>query len=177
MTATIATNRRLVLQQLEATPTILRALVGPLDAEEAGWKPAPRRFSIAEVVAHLCDTEQQVFRARLERMVTEDHPPLAFYDQEAIAAAGGYAGRDAQETLQAFQQRRVDNIAYVNGLPAELDARVGVHPELGPITVAQLLNEWAFHDLGHIRQIAEVLRARRYYPHLGAFQRYYAVNP
>ena len=177
MTTPITTNRRSVSEQLEATPIILRALIGPLHAEEAGWKPAPQRFSIAEVMAHLCDVEQQVFRTRLERMVKEDHAPLAFYDQDAIAAAGGYAGRDAHETLQAFHRHRVDNIAYVHGLPAELDSRVGIHPELGPITIAQLLNEWAFHDLGHIRQIAELLRAYRYYPHLGAFQRYYAVNP
>jgi hypothetical protein len=65
----------------------------------------------------------------------------------------------------------------VKSLPAEIGNRVGIHPELGRITIAQLLNEWAFHDLGHLRQIAELLRAYRFYPNLGAFQQYYTVNP
>ncbi len=166
-----------VVEQLAVTPDILRALMGHLSDAEADWKPAPQRFSITEVMAHLCDTETQVFRARLERMVNEDNPPLDAYDQEAIAAAGGYAGRNVEETLQAFQQHRSDNLIYLRSLPAATGTRLGRHPELGPITIAQLLNEWAFHDLGHLRQMAELLRAYRFYPNLGAFQQYYSVNP
>jgi hypothetical protein len=165
------------VEQLEVTPDVLRALLSPLSAAEADWKPAPQRFSVAEVMAHLCDTETQVFRTRVHRMVEEDGPQLDAYDQEAIAAAGGYAAQSAQETLKNFQQQRTDNLTYLRNLPAEVGNRVGIHPELGQITLAQLLNEWAFHDLGHLRQIAELLRAYRFYPHLGAFQKYYTVNP
>ncbi len=43
------------------------------------------------------------------------------------------------------------------------------------ITLSHLLNEWAFHDLGHVRQIAEIVRAF-FYPHMGPFQKYYKVN-
>src|SRR5919197_424414 len=85
-----------VVEQLAVTPDIVRAMMGHLSNAEADWKPAPQRFSITEVMAHLCDTETQVFRARLERMVNEDNPPLDAYDQEAIAAAGGYAGRNVE---------------------------------------------------------------------------------
>jgi DinB superfamily len=166
-----------VVEQLESTPDILRALMSHVSQAEADWKPAPQRFSIAEVLAHLCDTETQFFRTRVQRMVNEDGPQLATYDQEAIAAAGGYAGRSAQETLQNFHNHRTANLIYLKSLPAEIGDRVGLHPELGPITLAQLLNEWAFHDLGHLRQIAELLRAYRFYPNLGAFQKYYTVNP
>jgi hypothetical protein len=136
-----------VVEQLEVTPEILRAMMGQLSDAEANWKPAPQRFSIAEVMAHLCDTETQVFRTRLERMVNEDNPPLDAYDQEAIAAAGGYAGRSVQATWQDFQKHRTANLTYPRSLPAAIGARLGRHPELGPITIAQLLNEWAFHDL------------------------------
>jgi len=37
------------------------------------------------------------------------------------------------------------------------------------------MNEWAFHDLGHIRQIAELYRTRAFYEKSGPFQRY--ANP
>jgi hypothetical protein len=48
---------------------------------------------------------------------------------------------------------------------------------VGPITVAQLLNEWAFHDLGHIRQITELVRAIRYWPKMGPIQALYKIQP
>jgi hypothetical protein len=177
MTTTMATSALSIFNQLEATPDLLRTIIGMLSAEEATWKPAPQRFSIAEVMAHLCEVETQVFRTRLARMVNEDRPQLDSYDQEAIGVAGGYNGRDVHESLTAFQQHRLDNLAYMKYLPAAMEGRVGLPAELGPITVGQLLNEWAFHDLGHIRQMVELLRAYRYYPNLGVFQKYYTVNP
>jgi hypothetical protein len=177
MTVAMATSTQLILEQLEVTPDILGAMIGRLRDAEAHWKPAPDRFSIAEVMAHLCEVETQVFRVRLERMLNEDTPQLENYDQEGIAAAGAYAGRDVHESLKDFRKQRADTLAYVKGLPAEIGSRTGIHAELGPVTIAQLMNEWAFHDLGHIRQIAELLRAYRYYPHLGVFQKYYSVHP
>jgi DinB family protein len=177
MTTTMATSALSVFKQLEATPDLLHTIVATLSEEEAAWKPAPQRFSIAEIMAHLGEVETQVFRARLARMVNEDRPQLDAYDQEAIGVAGGYAGGNVHQSLTAFRQHRLDNLTYMKNLPAAMEARVGLHAELGPITVGQLLNEWAFHDLGHIRQIAELLRAYRYYPHLGGFQTYYTVNP
>ena len=41
------------LDLLEATPAILRGLMCELSQEDTEWKPAPDRFSVAEVLAHL----------------------------------------------------------------------------------------------------------------------------
>ena len=67
--------------------------------------------------------------------------------------------------------------AALRYLPAAALARIGRHAELARIAVGELFNGWAFHDLGHIRQIAELVRARAFYPHPGSFQRYSKVNP
>jgi hypothetical protein len=56
-------------------------------------------------------------------------------------------------------------------------ARTGRHEELGMLSFNQLLNEFPFHDLGHIRQIAELHRSHAFYPHMGVFQKYYSINP
>jgi hypothetical protein len=45
------------------------------------------------------------------------------------------------------------------------------------ITLSQMLNEWASHDLGHLRQIAELYRAHAFHPHAGPFQRYSNPKP
>jgi hypothetical protein len=55
--------------------------------------------------------------------------------------------------------------------------RSGQHSSIGRITIGQLMNEWAFHDLGHIRQIAELFRSRAFFPAIGPFQQFYTIKP
>jgi hypothetical protein len=162
---------------LEATPEILRGLLASVTEEQTQWKPAPDRWSIAEVLEHLSHVEAHGFRTRAEQMVNEDNPEVAIYDQEELSAAGQYSGRDAEDSFDHFEEQREDNVAWLTSLPARVISRTARHQELGTITLGQLLNEWAFHDLGHIRQIAEIVRALVYYPNIGPFVKYYQVNP
>src|SRR4030095_10421006 len=52
---------------LEATPAILRGLMSEISEEDARWKPAGDRFSIAEVLSHLSHSEGHCYRARVDR--------------------------------------------------------------------------------------------------------------
>jgi hypothetical protein len=165
------------LDALAATPEIIRLLMEGLAPEDAAWKPAPDRWSIAEVLEHLSHIEGHCFRARLERMLSEDDPELPVYDQEAFNAAAQYSGRDPEESFAHFEEQRADNVAVVRGLEARHLKRAGRHAAAGRITIANLLAQWVFHDLGHIRQIAELVRARRDYPELGPFAAFYSVQP
>lgn len=165
------------IEQLEATPDILRLLLEPLTAGEAEWKPAPNRFSIAEVLEHLSHVEGHCFRLRVDRMTTEENPELDPYDPDEYAAAGAYSGRSAEDSFDHFEDQRMDNLDFLKSLPEEAAGRTGVHRRMGPLTVEQIVSEWAFHDLGHIRQIAEIIRALKYYPHMGPFQTQYKINP
>ena len=161
------------LGHLEATPEILRMLMEGLSQEDANWKAAPNRFSVAEVLEHLSHVEGHCFRTRVQRMVEEDNPRIESYDQEAYFAAGQYSGRIAEDSFDHFEEQRELNVAYLRELPAAAADRTGAHDELGTIAVSQVLNEWAYHDLGHIRQIAEIVRALKYYPRMGPFQSQY----
>ena len=165
------------LEQLEATPEILRLLMGGLSAEDTQWKPAPNRFSIAEALEHLSHVEGHCFRARVERMVNEDNPAIEPYDPDVYFAAGQYSGRDAEDSFDHFEEQREMNVEYLRELPASVADRIGTHGKLGVITVSHLMNEWAFHDIGHIKQIGEIIRALKYYPGMGPFQSQYKINP
>ena len=165
------------LDQLESTPEILRLLMGGLSEEDTKWKVAANRWSIAEVLEHLSHVEGHCFRARVELMVSQDNPAIEPYDQDAYYAAGQYSGRDAEDSFDHFEEQRELNLEYLRELPDAAGNRTGVHGKLGAMTVSDLMNEWAFHDLGHVRQIAEIIRALKYYPGMGAFQKFYKVNP
>lgn len=163
--------------RLETGPELFRLLLEDLTEADALWKPSPDRWSIAQVLEHLSHVEGHGFRLRLERMLEEDYPLLEVYDQEALAAEGRYDSGDPEESFAHFEDQRADNAAFVRDLEPVLLARRGRHARLGDITVSDLLHEWVFHDLGHLRQVAELIRARKYYPEMGAFREYYHIEP
>jgi len=165
------------IDQLAATPEILRLMMDGLSEEDANWKAGPKRFSIAETLEHLSHVEGHCFRDRVEKMVDEGNPSFEPYDTDAYFAAGQYSGREAEDSFDHFEEQRELNIEYLRGLPDSAAERTGVHSRLGVITVAHVMNEWAFHDLGHIRQIAEIIRARKFYAQSGPFATQSKVNP
>jgi DinB superfamily len=163
------------LSILEQTPAILANLLSGASIDDLQWRPAPERWSISMVLAHLADVEVKGFRSRFEAMATQQEPFLASYDQGALFRSGGTF--DAQAELAAFRDLRADNLRWIRGVPADAYARTGKHEEFGTISFEQLLNEFAFHDLGHIRQIMELYRSRAFYPNMGSFQSIYRINP
>src|SRR5277367_6564500 len=135
------------LSQLENSPEMFRLLLDGISIEEAGWKPSPKSWSIAEIIAHLSHVEGHCFRARIDSMLNEDTPAIEEYDQEMVAASGQYAGRDVEDSFDHWEEQRETNLEHLRGLPESILTRPGLHERLGIITIADLLNAWAFHDL------------------------------
>jgi len=163
------------LEILEATPTILRGLMSELSEEEARWKPAPDRFSVAEVLAHLSHSEGHCYRARLDRFLREERPELEPDDAQMYLAL--YRDADPEEEFAHFEDQRDANLEYLRGLPGAVGGRFALHREAGEITLVQMLHEWALHDLGHIRQVAELARAGKYLAGAGPLGKGYELKP
>ena len=163
------------LDLLEATPEILRGLMTELTGEDARWKPAPDRFSVAEVLAHLSHSEGHCYRMRLDRFMTETRPE--FEPDDAQMYLDLYRDADPEDAFDRFEEQRESNVDYLRELPASAGDRRAIHKEYGEITLSQMLHEWALHDLGHIRQIAELVRARRYLGGAGPMGREYQLKP
>jgi DinB superfamily len=165
------------LAVLEQTPIIIEKIIWSATEEQLQWKPAMDRWSISEVLAHLADVEVVGFRERVQQMLDRDNPALANYDQNAAYAAGKYTSGKPRENLKKFCHERDRTLSWLRYVPATMVSRTGQHAAVGPITVGQLMNEWAFHDLGHIRQITELYRSRAFFPAMGGFQKYYSIKP
>jgi hypothetical protein len=163
------------LDLLEAMPAILRGLMAELSGEDVRWKPAPDRFSVGEVLAHLSHTEGHCFRARLDRFLAEENPE--FEGDDAQLHLELYAAMDPEDAFDHFEEQRETNVEALRELPPGAGSRKAMHAEVGPITLAQMLNAWALHDLGHVRQIAELVRARKYLAGAGPLGASYTVKP
>jgi len=158
---------------LEKTPGLLELLLRDVPAEALEWKPAADRWSITDVLAHLL-TIEQLYEQRARRMVIEESPALAKYVPPARSDVARKPTRQYLEELVALRRAFV---FFLHSVPSAAGARTGNHPEMGVITLSQMLHELANHDLGHIRQIAELYRAYCFYPHAGPFQKYSNPKP
>ena len=163
------------LDPLAATPEILRGLMVGVSEEDARWKPAPDRFSIAEVLAHLSHSEGHCYRMRLGRFLNEDRPELE--PDEASMHLDRYRDADPEDAFDHFETQREDNVEYLRSLPAEAGERKALHKSAGEITLNQMLHEWVLHDLGHIRQVAELVRARKFLAGAGPLGKDYNLKP
>jgi hypothetical protein len=158
---------------LEKTPAILEMLLRHVPADILDWKPAPERWSITEILAHLLAIEE-LYGDRAKRIVVDNNPTLAKYDEPDEAQL---RKKTARQNLDEFVALRQAHYFFWHGIPSSAASRTGVHAEMGTITLLQLLNELANHDLGHLRQIAELYRAKAFYPQAGPFQRYSNPKP
>ena len=143
--------------------------------EDARWKPAADRFSVAEVLAHLSHSEGHCYRARLDKFLAEEMPEFEFDDAQMHLEL--YRNADPEEEFAHFEDQRETNVELLRGLPAEAGRRKAKHPAAGEITLSQMLHEWALHDLGHVRQVAELVRARKYLSGAGRLGEDYKLTP
>jgi hypothetical protein len=168
-------NRLPCLDLLEVTPDILRGLMCELSDEDSRWKPAPDRFSVAEVLAHLSHSESHCYRLRVDRFLNETLPELEADDAQMHLDL--YRDRDPEEEFAHFEEQRHTNVEFLRSLSPEAAGRRARHSEAGEITLAEMLHEWALHDIGHIRQIAELVRARKYLAGAGRLGDSYQLKP
>ena len=160
---------------LEATPAILRGLMAELSEEDVRWKPAPDRFSVGEVLAHLCESEGHCYRLRLDRFLEEDRPE--FEPDDAQLHLEEYRKADPEDAFDHFEEQRETNVEFLRDLPPGAGDRVALHKAAGQITMTNMLHEWAMHDLGHIRQVAELVRARKHFAGAGPLAEGYHLKP
>jgi DinB superfamily len=156
---------------LEKTPAILEILLRDLPQELLQWKPAADRWAICEVLGHMVFIEK-LYEQRARRIVLEDSPALTKSEPPPDTQQ-----KTARQLLDEFVPLRRAFVFYLHSVPAASATRTGQHYELGTITLSQMLHELANHDLGHLRQIAELYRARAFHAHAGPLQKYSNPKP
>lgn len=164
-----------VLSILTTTPEKIRHEISKLPLRALRTRPASNKWSIQEILAHLDDVEDLGMRARIEAMIEQDHPVLQPFDQEARAIELQYHKKNPLKSLDHFARQRRANVRWLKTLrPAEFK-RKGLHRTVGEITAGEMIHEWAFHDLGHLKQILEVKRYTLW-PHMGNMRAFYKLQ-
>jgi hypothetical protein len=141
-----------------ATPGALERRLRGVRRAALTRRPAPTRWSIVEIVAHMADAELAM-GWRLRTMLATPGVALAWWDQDRWAEQLGYAGGSPHEHAALFRALRLANLRLLASVPrAWWDECYGVHEVRGRQTVAQFVAMEAAHDLNHLRQIDAILR-------------------
>lgn len=160
---------------LSNTPPVLRWLLSYLPD---GWESANEggdTWSPRDVMGHLIHGEKTDWIPRAKIILSDDFE-RKFDPFDRFAQFEESRGRTLDELVAEFEQLREDNVEALLDMdlgPEEL-ARTGIHPDLGEVTLSQLLATWVVHDLDHIVQISRVM-AKQYSEEVGPWREYLRV--
>jgi uncharacterized damage-inducible protein DinB len=138
------------LEVLSATPPRLAGLLEHLTPEQAERRPAPDKWSIREIVAHLADCEI-AWSWRLRQTFAEDNPILQPFEQDAWARA--YASYSLEQAHTTWRSLRAWNVSFLGGLTEEDKQRPASHAKIGSLTLWSIAGIAAGHDLHHLRSL------------------------
>ena len=148
-----------------ATPKKLDRLIKGVSAAELRKRPAPDKWSVAEILAHLADAEI-VVGWRLRSILGSPGTPIQAFDQDAWVAAGHYEKRDPRKALAQHRAVREANLDLLKSLTRDQWKHFGMHSERGQESIEHIARMIAGHDLNHLRQIEQILVPKKKTPTL-----------
>jgi hypothetical protein len=159
---------------LERTPAVLTALLDGLPDTWAMATEGQGTWSPYDVVGHLIHGERADWVPRARHILAGETRPFDPFDREAQFRES--QDRSLQELLATFAELRHENLAALADMRIDADdlGRTGLHPELGTVTLAQLLATWVVHDLDHLTQVARTM-AKTYAEATGPWNVYLSV--
>lgn len=138
------------------TPEVLAKLIDGTPTDKLRARPAPDKWSVAELLAHFAEAEMGAFW-RYRQMIEHNGSQLLSYDQELWSRLGDYASSDPNDSLQLFTLLRRANLGMFGRLTPEEWQRHGLHSERGEMSVRDLATQIAGHDLNHLQQVKAIL--------------------
>jgi DinB family protein len=160
---------------LSRTPATLNALLRGAPAEWTMCNEGPDTWSPYDILGHLIHGEETDWIPRA-RIIIEHGEAKAFETFDRFAQFEKSKGKSPGELLDEFESLRKENLAALEEMKITSDqlARRGTHPELGRVTLSELLATWVAHDLSHIAQAVRVM-SRQYSEAVGPWREYLPI--
>jgi hypothetical protein len=144
-----------LLERYRRGPELVALVLTGVFGEEEDFVPAPGKWTIRQLAAHLADAElAAAYRCRL--IAAEDNPTIIAWDQDAWSRNLDYSRRKPKQSLESFRRMRAETHELLKGLPEAAFARTGNHSERGPITLQQFVDLMAQHAETHSRQMQTI---------------------
>lgn len=144
------------IERLSTNREVFQALVKGTSLEQARWKPTLDKWSILEVINHLCDEEREDFRQRLDLVLANPEQAWPRIDPQNWVTSRGYNERDLETSIGNFLTEREKSLSWLRHLATPNWQNYYEHPDGNSIAAGDLLASWLAHDYLHIRQLARL---------------------
>ena len=163
------------LEILEQTPKTLNSFLGKLSEEWIYSNEGEHTWSPFDIIGHLIHGEKTDWIIRLN-IILSNSEDKTFEPFDRFAQFENSKGKTLPEILNEFELLRNENLETLKSLNLTEDQLQlkGIHPELGEVTLSQLLASWVTHDLAHISQISRVM-AKQYKTEVGPWKAYISI--
>lgn len=163
------------IEILSRTPQVLETLLSGLSKEWLRNNEGENTWSPYEIVGHLIHGEKTDWIPRA-RIILSNSKDKTFEPFDRFAQQNEDLNRPIDKLLHEFKTLRIKNLEALKSFQINNStlSKKGIHPELGPATLKELLSCWTVHDLGHIAQISRVM-SKQYQSEVGPWIKYLGI--
>jgi uncharacterized damage-inducible protein DinB len=153
-------ERQELIELVRELPSKLTAAVAGLSESELTTQSIEGEWTVAQNIHHIYDAHAVCYiDCRL--IVTEENPPLTWYNQDLLAELPDAKSADISGSLELIKQLHVRWTAFWENLPESAWERTAIYPGRGPITLERILQIYSKHGYNHIDQIQRTLAAMK----------------
>lgn len=146
-----------LLDRLEDSANQVAEAVKKLSTEQLNRIPKEGEWSLHGALAHLRDTDVQVFLYRSGRILQEKEPPtVASFDQDEWSREHYSPSEPIDKIISEFRSARRKFVKLLRDTTDKDWARYAIHPEYGKIPIEYIALHTYNHTLDHLRQLLDV---------------------
>jgi hypothetical protein len=150
-------TRDALIDRYRAGVDEVKKAVDGLTDDQLDRQPSDGGWTARQIVHHLADSEM-TSAIRLRRLLAEDKPIIAGYDEAEFARRLHYDDRPIGASLDALTAARTTSAQILDRLTEDEWARAGTHSESGPYSVTTWLEIYADHAHDHADQLRRAAR-------------------
>jgi hypothetical protein len=160
------------IEILERTPEVYSALLNNSQHHWDRINEGVDTWSGYNIIGHLIHGEKTDWIPRAE-IILRNNDDKTFEPYDRFAQENLYSYQTTEELLKEFRILRTQNIEKLmswNLSESDLDKK-GIHPDLGTVTLRQLISTWTIHDIVHLNQVSRVI-VKHYAEDVGPWRKY-----
>ena len=149
-------NTIYIIDELNRNKSVFKNLLENVDEKIINWKQSDKKWSLLEIICHLCDEEKEDFRARVESTLNDPSIEFAPIDPVGWVTSRNYTAENYGDKLSEFIAERDKSIEFLRNLNQPKWDNYYEHPQLGNLSAKMFFSNWLAHDYLHIRQIIKL---------------------
>jgi len=163
------------IEILERTPIVLESMLSDLPSSWIKSNEGENTWSPYDILGHFIYGEKTDWIVRI-KIILSQTGNKTFEPFDRFAQLKEKQDKKISELIAEFKSLRKRNLKELKSFnisDKDLELK-GIHPELGEVTLEQLISTWVVHDLGHIAQISRVM-AKQYKTKVGPWKAYLGI--